>query len=157
MAILQKGSLIGFLPRKPKTAARRLQSGACKNIFMNSISVENFVGCFQSPLGSRVVRKVVEDHLAVAGDTRRGQGHRTGTRGDAQGAAISAQQGHESDLKIQTMVIRPGTPRDALVNRQDQQAGSPEFSVSVHCYSQCETSLPLCSPRNIHHIKKLWH
>lgn len=30
MAILQKGSLIGFLPRKPKTAACRLQSGACK-------------------------------------------------------------------------------------------------------------------------------
>lgn len=50
----QKGGLIGFLPRKLKTAARRLQSGACKNIFMNSISVENFVGCLHPPFGSRV-------------------------------------------------------------------------------------------------------
>lgn len=74
MAILQKGSLIGFLPRKLKTAARRLQSGACKNIFMNSISVENFVGCFHPRFGSREVRKVVADQLVVAGDVRRGQG-----------------------------------------------------------------------------------
>lgn len=81
MAILQKGSLIGFLPRKPKTAPRRLQSGACKNIFMNSISVENFVGCFQPLLGSRAVRKVVEDHLE-------GQVTRGGDRDTAQGPAV---------------------------------------------------------------------
>lgn len=66
MAILQKGSLIGFLPRKLKTAARRLQSGMCRNIFMNSISVENLVGSLHPPLESRAVRKVVADHLAVA-------------------------------------------------------------------------------------------
>lgn len=100
MAIPQKGSLIGFLPRKLKTAARRLQSGACKNIFMNRISVENFVGCLHPPFGSRAMRKVVEDHLAVAGDMRRGQGHCGGSRGNAQGMAnLSAQHRRCEPLK----------------------------------------------------------
>lgn len=40
---------------------------------MNSISVENFVGCLHPPFGSRAARKVFEDHLAVAGDIKRVQ------------------------------------------------------------------------------------
>lgn len=123
---------------------------------MNSISVENFVGCLQPPLGSRAVRKVVGDHSAVAGDTRRGQGHSAGTRGDAQGAANrSAQHGRWERFKN----TDGGDPPWHTERCFSKQAGPTElaalnslspFAVVPNAKFRCLSALPC----NIYHTKR---